>query len=130
MDQGSLVKDQIEAGEKFLAEFDAYKPLAAAFWAKESDSGNWYLYLASEQITDSTKNADYGEVLRLIGHQQVWLDPFQVKVISARDPIARSVLDLVRKSPNLIPARWFSPRLGERSVDEAYVYSVPSATAV
>ena len=82
MDQGPLVKEQIVAGEKLIAEFNAYKPLAAAFWAKESDSGNWYLYLASDQINDATTNADYGEVLRLVdGGPQTWFDPFQVKVI-------------------------------------------------
>ena len=129
MDQGPLVREQIAAGEKLIAEFSTYKPVAAAFWAKESESGNWYLYLASELIDDSTKHADYGVVLRLIG-QQVWLDPFQVKVISASDPIGRSVLDLVWKSHNLVPARCFSRRFGELSVDEAYIYAVQAATSV
>jgi hypothetical protein len=125
MDQGPLVTEQIKAGEKLIAAFSAYKPVTAAFWAKESDGGNWYLYLASEQINDSTTNTDYGEVLRLVG-RQTWLDPFQVKVIGADHPVARAVLELVCKSHNLIPMRYFGPRFGDLSVDEAYIYSVPT----
>jgi hypothetical protein len=130
MDQSPLVREQIEAGEKFIAEFSTYKPVAAAFWAKESDSGHWYLYIASEQIDGATMLADYGEVIRLVGHNQAWLDPFQVKVISAREPIGRAVLDFVCKSRNLIPNKWYSRRFGELSTDEAYIYAVPSATPV
>ncbi len=129
MDQGPLVRQQIDAGEKLIADFSAYKPVAVAFWAKESDGGNWYLYLASDQIDDSTTNADYGEVLRLIG-QQVWLDPFQVKVIGADDPIARAVLDFIWKSHNLVPSRCFSRRFGALSVDEAYIYAMPATASV
>lgn len=129
MDQGPLVREQIEAGEKLIADFSAYKPVAAAFWAKESDGGNWYLYLASDQIDDSTTNADYGEVLRLVG-QQVWLDPFQVKVIGSDNRVARAVLEFIWKSHNLVPSRCFSPRFGDLSVDEAYIYAVPTTASI
>ena len=117
MDQGPLVTEQIKTGEKLITEFCAYKPIAAAFWAKESDGG--------------TTHADYGEVLRLVGNgHEIGLDPFQVKVIGAGNPVARAVLDWVGKSHNLVPVRYFGRRLGDLSVDEAYIYAVPNVSPV
>jgi len=122
------VKEQIAAGERLIVDFSAFKPVAAAFWAKESDGGNWYLYLASDQINDATTATDYGEVLRLVASHG-WLDPFQVKVTSTSNPVARAVTELLHRSHNLVPMRYFGRRLGDLSVDEAYIYSVPTAAA-
>ena len=48
MDQGPLVIEQIDAGARFLAEFEKKIPVMAAFWLKASEEGSWYLYVASE----------------------------------------------------------------------------------
>jgi hypothetical protein len=66
MDQGPLVTERIDAGAKLASEFQAYKPLDAAFWLKESDVGQWYLHLASHEIDDSNFHLAYGEVVRLL----------------------------------------------------------------
>jgi hypothetical protein len=42
----------IEAGARFLPEFQKYAPIAAAFWLKDSDTGNWHLWIGSTKITD------------------------------------------------------------------------------
>ena len=44
-----------------------YKPLQAAFWLKESEEGQWFLYLVSDQIDDTNFDQAYGEVHRLLG---------------------------------------------------------------
>ena len=65
MDQGPLVSEQLDAGARFLDEFQKYLPVQDAFWLKDSDEGAWYLYVASEQITDENFDVGYGEVGRM-----------------------------------------------------------------
>jgi hypothetical protein len=127
MDQGPLVSEQIEAGARLAKEFaDTYKPLQAVFWLKESEDGQWYLYLASDQINDSNFDLAYGEVLRLVGPgSNPWLDPFQVKVTGVDDPVARAVADIQRKYPGKTATRLRNRQLGGVYIDEAYIYALP-----
>src|SRR5260370_31574598 len=98
MDQGPLVSEQIEAGAGLLGEFRKYVPVQTAFWLKESEEGEWYLYVVSDQITDDNFDVAYGEVARLAGTiEDPWFDPFQVKLIGQDDPLARAVADLYRR---------------------------------
>jgi hypothetical protein len=43
MDPSPLVKEQIDAGEKFLAEFEKTIPITAAFWLRVQDQQDWKL---------------------------------------------------------------------------------------
>ncbi len=127
MDQGPLVTEQIDAGAKLAGEFAAkYKPLQAVFWLKESEDGQWFLYLASDQIDDSNFDLAYREVHRLLGRgPHTWLDPFQVKVTGTDAPAAKAVLDLLRKYPGQMPARFPGRPFGGLGVEEAYIYPIP-----
>lgn len=130
MDQGPLVSEQIEAGAELANEFEKYKPLQAVFWLKASEDGQWFLYLASDQIEDSNVREAYGEVLRILRPKShVWLDPFQVKVIGTENPLARDVLDIQQKYPASLPTRLRNRMLGGLSIEEAYIYSLPIATS-
>jgi hypothetical protein len=60
-----LVDEQIEVGAQFLSEFCKYRPVQSAFWYKDSDEGEWYLYVASDQITDDNFDVAYEEVGRV-----------------------------------------------------------------
>ena len=126
MDQGPLVMPQIEAGARLVKEFDAYKPVSAAFWLKEGESRNWYLYLASDQIDDSNFVLAYGEVLRITGKTpDTWLDPFQVKVVGSDARVAKDVIAIQQKFPSKMARRLQGHPLGGRSVEDAYVYPLP-----
>jgi hypothetical protein len=126
MDQGPLVTEQMDAGAKLVSEFDNYAPVRAAFWVKESDDDQWFLYLASDRIDDSNFDLAYSEVIRLLGNgPRLWLDPFQVKVIGADDPIAKAVLGHMQKYPGRMPTRYHGRHLGGLSVEEAYIYPIP-----
>jgi hypothetical protein len=70
MDQNTLVSEQIEAGAEFLGEFCKCLPVQAAFWFKDSEEGGWYLYVASEQITDENFDQPYGKVGRIVRQMQ------------------------------------------------------------
>jgi hypothetical protein len=126
MDQDALVIEQIDAGARFLCEFQKYLPVQAAFWLKESDEGEWSLYVASDLITDDNFDVAYGEVLRIAGElHDPWFDPFQVKLIGIHDPLARAALDLQRRYPGRTPTRFPGTTFGGIGVEEVYVYPSP-----
>lgn len=126
MDQGPLVREQIDAGARFLAEFDKYYPVRAAFWLKESEEGHWYLYVASDRITDENFDVAYEEVLRVAGHlKDPWFDPFQVKVIGAEHPLAQAALERLRHYPGRMSSRLNGEGFGGVSVEEIYLYPSP-----
>ena len=126
MDQGPLVIEQTEAGAKLANEFDKRIPLQAAFWLKESEDGQWYLYLVSDRINDTNFDLAYGEVLRILGRgPHLWLDPFQVKVAGVDEPITKAVIAIQLKYPGTLPTRLRNQMLGGVSVEEAYIYPIP-----
>lgn len=126
MDQSPLVIDRIDAGARFLGEFQKYIPVSAAFWLKESDGGEWSLYVASDRITDDNFDVVYGEVLRIAGHlHDPHFDPFQVKVIGGNDPLAAAALDLNRRYPRPLATSFHGKVFGGLPVEEAYIYPSP-----
>src|SRR5438128_1844588 len=126
MDKSPLVTEQIDAGAWLIREFGKTIPVQAAFWLKERDDEEWYLYLASDQINDSNFDHAYGEVLRITGGQQnPWLDPFQVKVTGTGDPVAKAALAIQKKYPGKIPTRYHGRQFGGLSVEEVYIYPLP-----
>ena len=126
MDQGPLVREQIDAGARFLNEFQKYAPVQDAFWLKESDEGAWYLYVVSDQITDDNFDLAYGEVARLAGTiRDSWFDPMQVKVLGQHEPLAKAVADLRRQYPGRVPARFRELGLGGVGAEELYLYPSP-----
>jgi len=127
MDQGPLVMQQIEAGEKFIQEFAKCMPLRAAFWLKDAEEKEWYLYVASDQIKDSTGPA-YGEVARITaGMRGPWFNGLEVKVIGADKPLAKAVVELQQKYKPNEPNRYRTLPLGGMYVEEIYIYPLPVA---
>ena len=128
MDQGPLVVQQIEAGERLIARFAQYATVQAAFWLKEPEDSPWFLYLASDRINDTNFDLAYGEVLRLLAQApERWLDPFQVKVIGTDHPVAKAVMEIQQKYPGTLPTRYHGRQLGGLSVEEVYIYPLPIA---
>jgi hypothetical protein len=126
MDQSPLVIDQIDAGARFLREFQKLIPVQAAFWLKESDEEECSLYVASDQINDDNFDVAYGEVLRIAGVLGIPLfDPFQVKLIGADDPLAKAALDVHRRYPGPIATRFHGKAFGGLPVEQVYIYPSP-----
>jgi hypothetical protein len=126
MDQGPLVTDQIEAAARFLAEFHKSYPVQSAFWLKERDEGTWYLYVASDQITDDNFDVAYEEVVRLDGiMRDPWFDSFKVKVIGADDPLAKAAEELRRRYPIRNPTRFPSQMFGGVDAEDLWLYPSP-----
>lgn len=131
MDPGPLVTEQVEAGARFLGEFRKYLPVQSAFWLKDGEEGAWFLYIASDRITDDNFDVAYGEVLRIAGRlQDPSFDPFLVKLIGADDPLARAVADARRHYPGRAPTRLQGMTLGGTTVEDIYIYPAPAAAPV
>lgn len=123
-----LVNERIDAGRKFVEKFNEFKAIDVAFWVVTPDSENAFLYIASDGINDSNFDVAYGEVLELVKKleptDRMWVDPFQIKVVNPKEPIAQAALDV--SAQGRMPT-WLGPShhgisLGDTPVERAYIY--------
>ncbi len=136
MDQEPLVNEQIDIGNKLIeAVADFGYDVQIAFWAKPTEFGKWYLYLASSVVDDSGPAVAYRLVFDVLRkHSDLWIDPLDIKVIGAKDSLAQAAFSVVRPkipaSPFAIPnpkpypgmTRFGGSALGGMSVDGAIIY--------
>ena len=98
----------------------------AAAWVKESESGDWYLYLATPLVTEGGgKRPAYHRVNAVIREMQkegFGMDPFEKKVVGPHDSIAKDMIANRGGRPGGPPTPFRGSRLGELYVDEAYIY--------
>ncbi len=129
MDTELLVEDQIRSGEALVERLcqDGIN-VVAAFWAKTSaPDETWHLYIASRLVDDQGQAAAYRTIYGILPslHASSIL-PFDIKIIGANDPITQGVLSLQNRFAGRLPTRFQGPQLGPLSVDEAYIYSIPT----
>ncbi len=127
MDQGSLVKEQIAAGNRFLREFDRYAPIVVAFWLKDSENGRWTLYVASDRVDDSNYDVAYGEIIRIAREMKDRdFDPFQVRLLRMGDPPAKAAIAAYSGRPPTIPFTIRATNFGGIGADEIYFVQGPT----
>jgi hypothetical protein len=123
MDQGPLVREQIEAGLEFIDRLDERVPVHVAFWLKEEAEGRWHLYIASDRVNDNTLRETYDEVARVARDMDnPNLSAFRVKLIAADNPLARAALEIQARFKAKVPARVRQTSFGGRGVEEVYIY--------
>src|SRR5206468_1563515 len=90
MAQATLVSHQIDDGKKLVAQLaQDHFDVTAAGWVKTSEEGKWSLYIASKEVDEKGITDAYGAVLTAIRSlPDLWVDPFDVKLIGPGDPIA------------------------------------------
>jgi hypothetical protein len=102
--------------------------VTAGAWVKESESGDWYLYLATPLVSaDGGTRPAYrriNTVIRKMEKEGFGMDLLAIKVIGPHDPIATDML-AHRAGPARTPTRFRGSRLGNLDIDEAYVYAPP-----
>jgi hypothetical protein len=56
-----------------------------------------------------------------------WIDPLEIKLIGPTNPIAQDVLAIHRRvpGPRVSPIRWGGTKLGNVSIEGAYLYPPP-----
>jgi hypothetical protein len=126
MDQSPLVIEQIDAGQKLVAELEKTFLVEAAFWLKASEEHSWCLYVAADRFKDKDLKVTYGEVLRVAATiRDPNLDPFRVKLVTVDHPFAKGALDIIRRFPGRMATHFHGKVLGGTSIDGAYIYPSP-----
>jgi hypothetical protein len=141
MDQDPVVSEQTESGKRLIealaaAGFD----VRVAFWAKPTEDGKWFLYLASPAFDEKGPLAAYRFVFDVVRQiPDLWIEPLEVKVIGLNDSLAQAALALTKPTVADRPFTVLNPKpysgmtrfggsvLGGVSVEGAYIY--PSAQA-
>jgi hypothetical protein len=132
MDQESLVIEEVDAGAEFVSQLEKRLPVKAAFWLKPADGGDWYLYIASDQVAPGNLDPGYREVLRVAQeHPSPYLNPFRVKVIPANHPLSQAASEIHRRFPGRVATRLGNRIFGGIAVEQAYIYpaQIPAPTA-
>ena len=126
MDQATLVEHQIDDVPKLIDQpkqdnFD----VKAAFWLYTTEADQWFLYLVSDLvdqkgITEAYKGA-YKAMRRMSG---LWINPFEVKLVSPDDPVAKAVVEFLSKQRAPLPTRVRGMNLGHVYIESAYIYPI------
>jgi hypothetical protein len=127
MAEAILVDLQLKEGQRLLDRLvEESVPVTAAAWVKESESGDWYLYLVTPLVSESGgKKAAYhqvNEVMRKMQDEGFSMDPFAKKVIGPNDPIAKDLLAYRKGRPGGPPLPFRGVRLGDLPIQRAYIY--------
>ncbi|HEY3787429.1 MAG TPA: hypothetical protein VGL71_01185 [Urbifossiella sp.] len=127
--QDVLVREQIEGGQELLDFLSADGiEVTAAFWAKETECDLWDLYIASPLIQERGIAEAYGIIL---GKVRLLPDPFEIKLVSPTDSIAKAANQISPRSAANSAAARRPPKyydvasLGGIGVDGAYIYPLP-----
>jgi hypothetical protein len=124
MDQRALVENQIDDGFTLAKRLVAQGfPLAATFWVRPSEDGNWNLYLASKVFDESGPSAAYRKVVDVLRQlDDPWLSISEITVIGEKDPITQDVLAIMKKHPGPMATRSRRSTLGKLAIEEVYIY--------
>ena len=136
MGQDALVMGELDGGRELVerltrAGFD----VSLAFWLKETDAGQWYLYLSSPVFDDKGPAVAYRIVMPIVeGMPELGIDPFSIKVVGVNDSIATAARAVIKpripdspfavKNPKPYAGmtRFAGATLGGVSIDGAYIY--------
>ena len=125
MDQISLVSDRIDDGRRIVERFAADgNPVQAAFWARTTDEGQWFLYIVTELVDRVGSLETYravGVSREKLGESSLTFS--ETKVVSPNSPVGRAVLAIVARNPGRLVNRFKDTTLGPLDVDQTYIYA-------
>ena len=139
MDKDTLVSEQIESGERLISALAADGfDIRVAFWAKLTDEGKWFLYLASPMVDDKGPAAAYRLVHAILRKMpDLWIDPLEIRVVGLNDSLTEAALEVIKpkvpdspyavRNPKPYPGmtRFRGATLGGVSIDGAVIYPPP-----
>jgi hypothetical protein len=126
MDQATLVEQQIDDVPTLIDQLkrDTFD-VRAAFWLYTSEADQWFLYFVSDVVDQVGTTEAYKIVYRAMRQlPDLWINPFEVKLIGPDDPIAKEVLDFQAKSHARMPTRLRGSYLGKIYIENAFIYRV------
>lgn len=131
MAQATLVEMEIKEGQRLIDRLaQAGVAVTAAAWVKESESGDWYLYLATPLVSEEGATTPayrrVNAVVREMQKEGLGMDPFAKKVIGPHDPMAKDLGANRVGRPGGPPTPFRGSCLGGLAVEEAYIYPPPA----
>ena len=121
MDNQTLVKEQIDDGQKLLQQLrETGFDVAAGFWALTTDDARWIFYIASAEVDAQGLAAAFRVVnnVRARAHC-LWIPGSDVRLISSNDPMAT---DAVSFGSDRFATRFGGRKLGGLIIESAYIY--------
>jgi hypothetical protein len=127
MDQATLVEMQLDNGQRLIDRLrEKDTPVRGASWVRESDGGQWYLYLATPLVGDDgavrPAYRKVNDVVQQLRRQGVGIDPLEIKLVAPTDLIAQAIAAVRFRYPAERPIWLRGQRLGELEIEEAYIY--------
>jgi hypothetical protein len=119
----SLVNEQIEAGLRFVHEFDKRIPVRVAFWLKDRERWFWHLCIVSDEIPGEKVYEAYGEVGRVADQMP---DPdfnsLRVSILGWETPVARAALEAQQRYRGKRMIHLHDTHFGDVSAEEVLIY--------
>jgi hypothetical protein len=130
MDKTTLVGDTVNEGQRILEQLARTNfQISAALWVKDAEKGEWYLYIVSPAVENTSREEGYTQLHAAIRTlpELLWMDRWQVRLIGPSSPIGRDILAVFNgpHGPKGAPRRWRGTRLGNMEIEGAYLYPVP-----
>jgi hypothetical protein len=124
MDTELLVENRIEDGQKLVTELVvAGFDVSVAAWVKTGEEGLWSLYIGSTSAESSRIGDAYRTLYACLSKiPDPWVDMSEVQLIEASNPIAKDAMAARDRQPGRLPLRFQGKRLGNLSIEEAYIY--------
>jgi len=121
MDTATLVREQIDEGERFVQHLgQSGFDVVVAFWVLTSEDGLWFLYIASHLVDTDGLAAAFRRVYSELARSQVrWVSRSDIKLIGSQNPIA---VDAIAHRRSRLPTVYGGRQLGNMIIEEAYIY--------
>ena len=143
MDSDAVVTEQTESGKRLIEALGtAGFEVRAAFWAKPTEEGTWYLYLVSPAVDEKGPAAAYSSVFDVMRQLSgLWIGPLEIKVLGLEDSLAQAAIAKMMPkargnpfagqngNPNPGMTRFGGSILGGVSIDGAYIYPLVQPAA-
>lgn len=124
-----LVESDITLGNKVLdALAHAHIPVAAALWLYVPQVEEWHLIIATPLVDKKGPRSAYGEVWNILGSRNLLPDvPFRkLFLVTSKSAFISGLRNKFRTTRSRFPSYLRSAYVGDRFVEDAYIYPVPT----
>ncbi len=126
MGQESLVMDEIEAGADLIRAMNHFADVKVAFWLKEDEEDERYLYLSSDHFDLANRPRAYEELTRIMDRNpSIFVDPLRVSLIGGDDRWATAAKQINDRFADRLGTRLRSVMFGGQPIAGAYIYPSP-----
>jgi hypothetical protein len=127
VDTELLVDSRIDDGQRLIDQLvrDGLE-IKAAFWVKTKEEGLWHLYIASPSVDQEKPGEAYGRAYASLSElPDTTISLSDIKLINGTNPLAKAAVAVRERQPGKGLISVTGKRLGDQSIEEAYVYPPP-----